>query len=153
MPLLAHHGLSMVRFREFSPEPKKFGTEAHTPLPPDSSPRINAKAIKCVQQIVGSILYYARAVDMTVLMAFSLISVEQMKATEKNGGPMHLIIGIQLLDYLLGHSNAKVQSHASDMLLNIHLDAPYLSEAKASSREGGDFFMGWICQRRGSLFV
>jgi hypothetical protein len=142
----------MVRLRGFSPEPKKFGTEAHTPLPSDSSPCINAKGMKHIQQIVGSILYYARAVDMTVLMAFSLIAVKQMKATEKNG-PMHLIIGIQLLDYLLGHSNAKVQSHASDMLLNIHLDAPYLSEAKASRREHGDFFMGWICQRRGSLFV
>jgi hypothetical protein len=51
---------------------------------------------------------------------------------------------IQLLDYLSGHSTAKVQFHASDMVLNIHTDALYLSEAKARSRACGIFFMGWM---------
>jgi hypothetical protein len=67
----------------YSPEPKKFGTEAQTPLPPDSSPKLVAKGIKRVQKIVGSILYYARTVDMTMLMALSSIAVEQTKAMEK----------------------------------------------------------------------
>jgi hypothetical protein len=66
----------------YSPEPKKFGTETKAPLPPNSSPQLNAKGIKHVQQIVGSILYYARAVDMTVLMVLSSIAVKQMKAME-----------------------------------------------------------------------
>ena len=110
----------------YSPEPKKFGTEAQAPLPPDSSPKLDTKGIKRVQQIVGSILYYARAVDMTVLMALSAIAVEQTKATEKTMSRC-----IQLLDYLAGHSEAKVRFHASDMILNIHSDASYLSEAKA----------------------
>jgi hypothetical protein len=60
----------------YTPEPKIFGTEAQAPLPPNSSPHLNAKGTKCIQQIVGNILYYARAVDMTVLMALSLIAVE-----------------------------------------------------------------------------
>ena len=60
----------------YSPEPKQFGTEAQAPLPPDSSPTLDKKGIKQVQQIVGSILYYARAVDMTVLMALSLIAMD-----------------------------------------------------------------------------
>ncbi len=80
----------------YSPKPKKFGTEAQAPLPPNSSPCLNAKVIKRVQQIVGSILHYARAVDMKVLMALSLIVVEQMNAMEKNNGPMHPIIGLPL---------------------------------------------------------
>jgi hypothetical protein len=67
----------------YSPELKKFGTEAQAPLPPNSSPCRNAKGIKPVQQIVGRILYYARAVKMTVLMALSLIAVEQTNAMEK----------------------------------------------------------------------
>ncbi len=67
----------------YSPEPKHFGTKAQAPLSPDSSPKLDAKGIKRVQQIVGSILYYACAVDMTVLMALSSIAVEQTKATEK----------------------------------------------------------------------
>ncbi len=36
-----------------------------------------------MQKIVGSILYYARAVDMAVLMTLSLIASEQMKGTER----------------------------------------------------------------------
>jgi hypothetical protein len=67
----------------YSPKPKKFGTEEQAPLPLDSSPCLNAKGIKRVQKIGGSILYYARAVDMAVLMALSLIAVEQMNTTEK----------------------------------------------------------------------
>ncbi len=63
----------------YSPEPKKFGTEAQSPLPLDSSPKLDAKGIKRVQQIVESILYYVRAVDMTVLMALSAIAVEQQR--------------------------------------------------------------------------
>ncbi len=66
---------------------------------------------------------------MTVLMALSSIAVEQTKVTEKTMAQC-----MQLLDYLSGHANAKVRFHVSDMILNIHLDASYLSEAKARSR-------------------
>jgi hypothetical protein len=37
-----------------------------------------------------------------------------------------------------------VRFYASDMILNIHSDASYLSEAKARSRACGHFFMGWM---------
>jgi len=121
----------------YSPEPKQFGTEAQAPLPPDSSPTLDKKGIKRVQQIVGSILYYARAVDMTVLMALSSIAMDQTKATERTMSRC-----TQLLDYLAGHSDAKVRFHASDKILNIHSDASYLSEAKAHSRACGHFFLG-----------
>jgi hypothetical protein len=48
------------------------------------------------------------------------------------------------LDYLATISNAKVHFHASEMVLNIHSNASYLSEAKAQSHICGHFFMGWI---------
>ncbi len=51
---------------------------------------------------------------------------------------------MQLSDYLLFNSEAKVKFHASDMVLNIHLDASYLTEAKACSHLCGHFFMGWM---------
>ncbi len=76
---------------------------------------------------------------MTVLMALSLIAMDQTKATEKAMNRC-----TQLFDYLAGHSNAKVRFHASDMILNIHSDASYLSEAKARSRARGHFFLGWM---------
>jgi hypothetical protein len=44
----------------YSPKPKNVGTEAQAPLPPESSPHLNAKEKKHVQQIVGSILYWTQ---------------------------------------------------------------------------------------------
>jgi hypothetical protein len=76
---------------------------------------------------------------MTVLIALSSIAVEQTKATEKTMAQC-----TQLLDYLLGHVDAKVQFHASDMILNVHSDASYLLEANTRSRACGHFFMGWM---------
>jgi hypothetical protein len=86
---------------------------------------------------VGSILYYARAVDMTVLMALSTIASEQTKGTERT-----LEKAYQVLDYLATHPDAKVQFRVSDMVLNIHSNASYLSKPNARSRACGHFFMG-----------
>jgi hypothetical protein len=127
----------------YLPEPKKICTEAQAPLPPNSTPKLDAKGIKHVQKIVGSILYYAQAINMMVLMALSSIAVEQAMAMGKT-----MVRCSQLLDSLLGHSDAKVRFHASDMILNIHLDASYLLEAKAQSQACGLFFMGWMPKDR-----
>jgi hypothetical protein len=81
--------------------------------------------VKQVQKIVGSILYYAWAADMTVLMGLSSIAVEQTKATEKTMGCC-----INLLNYLATNQNAKVCFHPPNMVMNIHPDTLYLSETK-----------------------
>ncbi len=49
-----------------------------------------------------------------------------------------------MLDYLAHGANAKVRFQASDMIMNIHSDASYLSEAIARSQTYGHFFMGWM---------
>jgi hypothetical protein len=121
----------------YSLESKKFGTEAQAPLPPDTSPKLDAKGIKPVQQIVCNILYYARAVNMMVLNALSAIAVEQMKASDKT-----MVRCTQFLDYLSHNADTKVRFHASDMILNIHSNAFYLSEAQAQSCAYGHFFHG-----------
>jgi hypothetical protein len=130
---------SWIQMCLYSPEPKIFGTEAQAPLPPNKAPKLNGKGIKRVQQIVGSILYYARAVNMTILKALSLIAVEQTNATEKT-----MARCTQLLDYLLHNANTKVLFIASNIILNIHSNALYLLEAKAQSCACGHFFMGWM---------
>jgi hypothetical protein len=122
-----------------SPEPQKIGEDAQTPLAIDSSPLLDEKGLKQVQKIVGSILYYVKAVDMTVLMALSAIAVEQTKAMVKTMGRC-----IQLLDYLASNLEAKVRYYVSDIIMNIHSDVSYLSETKARSRARGHFFMGWM---------
>ena len=48
----------------------------------------------------------------------------------------------QLLDYCHTHPDAKVRYHASDMILHIHSDASYNSEAKSRSRAGRHFYLG-----------
>jgi hypothetical protein len=40
------------------------------------------------------------------------------------------------------HPDAIIRYHASDMILNVHSDASYLSAPKARSQAGGLFFLG-----------
>jgi hypothetical protein len=47
------------------------------------------------------------------------------------------------LDYLATHPDATIRYRASDMIMNVHSDASYLSESDARSRACGHFFMGW----------
>jgi hypothetical protein len=46
------------------------------------SPPLSKDEIKHIQRIIGSNLYYARWVDLAVLMTLSTIASEQSKATE-----------------------------------------------------------------------
>jgi hypothetical protein len=82
-------------------------------------------------------LYYARAVDPTVLMPLNDIATEQTKATGKTQAATN-----KLLDYLATHPDATIRYHASDMILHIRYDASYLSVSNARSRLGGLFFCG-----------
>ena len=93
------------------------------PYAPTKLPCWMTRELKKVQKIVGSILYYPRAVDMTISMALSSIAMEQTKATVKA-----MTRCVLLLDCLVSNSDAKVRFHASDMVMNIHTDASYLSK-------------------------
>jgi hypothetical protein len=71
-------------------------------------------------------------------MALSLIIIEQSKGTTNT-----MQKSKQLLDYLATYSDATIQFKASNMILNIYLDASYLSKSDARSQACGHFFMGW----------
>jgi hypothetical protein len=116
---------------------KKIWRRHTIPLPSNDTQKLTNSKIKQVQKIVGSILYYAQAVNMTVLMALSTIASEQTKGMERT-----LEKTYQVLDYLATHPNATVKFCASDMVMNIHSDASYLSKPNAHSRAWGHFFMG-----------
>jgi hypothetical protein len=60
----------------------KYSKDNQAPSPIDDSPRLEKAGKKCIQQIVGSFLYYAQAVDPTILMALSEISSQQAAPTE-----------------------------------------------------------------------
>jgi hypothetical protein len=103
----------------------------------DETPPLTAQQCLTIHKVTGSVLYYSRAVDPTVLMPLNEIATEQTKATEKTKAATN-----QLLDYLTTHSDATIRYHASEMILHIHSDASYLSVSNARIRQGGLFFLG-----------
>ncbi len=107
--------------------------------PGNTSPLLDAAGKQRIQQIVGSFLYYARAVNPTILMALSAIAAQQSAPTEET-----LACVNQFLDYMWTHPDAKIRYRASDMILNVHSDASYISAPKARSHAGGYFFIGNI---------
>jgi hypothetical protein len=103
----------------------------------DETPPLTAQQCLTIQKVTGSVLYYARAVDPTVLMPLNDIETEQPKAAEKTQATTN-----QLLDYLATRPDSTTGYHASDMILNIHSDASYISVSNTRSRLGGLFFLG-----------
>ena len=132
----------------YSPNPIKYGRKAQEPLPEDKSPPLDEKGKKYIQQVVGSFLYYARAVDPTILMALSSIAADQANPTENTMKRVR-----QFLDYMHTYPDAKIRYKASDMILNVHSDASYLTAARARSRAGGYYFLGKIPKDNEPIFL
>ena len=70
-------------------------------------------------------------------MTFNAIAHDQTNPTEKTKERV-----LQFLDYMATHPNAIIRFHKSDMVLNVHSDASYLSAPKARSRAAGYFLLG-----------
>jgi hypothetical protein len=71
-----NHIMLRTQHYPYALEPKIYGANAQSPIPHDNSQKLTDNEVKKVHQTVGCILYYARAVDMTVLMALSIIASE-----------------------------------------------------------------------------
>jgi hypothetical protein len=88
-----------------------------------TSPALSDKEVNKLQQLTGTLLYYARAVDPTLIMQINVLASEQSRATTHTVDKV-----IKLLNYCNTHPETKIRYHASDMTLYIHSDASYLSE-------------------------
>jgi hypothetical protein len=117
--------------------PIKYGAKVQLTDVPDLSEPLSKDSIQRIQQIVGTLLYYGRAVDSTLLVALSSLASRQSHATALTNRDIK-----QLLDYCSTHPDAILQYSASNMVLRIHSDAGYLNETKACSRAGGHFYLG-----------
>ena len=117
----------------------KYGTKGQRQYAtsPDTSPLLDKKDTKFVQSVTGSFLYYARAIDSTMLPALNDIASQQAKPTEKTKEKCK-----RLLDYAATYPNTYVRFHASDMVLHVDTDAAYLVMPQARSRIAGYFYMG-----------
>ena len=88
---------------------------------PDSSELLDKKVIKFIQTVVGIFLYYARALDPTLLRALNDISRIQERPTKDT-----LAKAKWFLDYAATYPNASIRYHAIKMVLHIDSDAAYL---------------------------
>jgi hypothetical protein len=121
----------------FSPNPITYDKDNQATTPADDSPLLDDAGKKQIQQVVGSFLYYAQAVNATILMALSDIATQQAAPTENTKKQVN-----QFLDYMWTHPDAKICYRASYIILNVDSNASYLSAPHACSRTGGYFFLG-----------
>ena len=100
----------------------------------DNLPVLGKQKTKYVQSVVGSLLYYARAIDLTMLPALNEIAAKQAKPTENTLEKCQM-----LLDYAATYPNTIIRYNASDMVLHVDSDAAYLVQAGARSRIAGSY--------------
>ena len=103
----------------------------------DETNLIGPERKRRIQQIVGKLLYYARAVDPTMITAINKVASQQAKPTEEVE-----VQSIRLLQYAKKYPNAHITYFPSDMQLIVHSDASHLSETLSRSRAGGHFYLG-----------
>ena len=104
---------------------------------PDTSPVLSPEDTKRIQQIVGVFLFYARAVDATMLCPISWLSSQQSQPTEAVRAGVD-----RFLQYAATYPDATTVIHPSAMVLRADSDASYLSESGSRSRASGFWYLG-----------
>jgi len=92
----------------------------------DHSPVLDATDCTHIQEVIGVLLYYAHAVDATMLPSLGTLATQQSKGTHAT-----MVALTQLLNYCVSHPNANIHYTASNMVLWTHSDASYLMAPKA----------------------
>ena len=78
----------------------------------DTSPMLSPKQTKWIQSAIGSLLYYGRAIDSTILPALAQISTQQATPTINTKKALQ-----RLLDYVNTYNKTSVRFYNSDMVL------------------------------------
>ena len=89
----------------------------------EDSPKFDKANTKYIQQVAGTLLYYGRAVDTTILLVLSSIASEQAAPTERT-----MLKVKQLLNYCASQEEAIITYNASKMVLAVHSNAGYANE-------------------------
>jgi len=124
---------------EHAPHPwqrPNFGAKTQFATIPDSSPALDVADKTRILEVLGTLLFYARAIDSTMLTAIGELATEQTQATKTTMDKL-----AQLLNYCASHPDATIRFTASDMILAVESDASYLSVVKGRSRAAGYFFL------------
>ena len=123
----------------FEPRPINYRDKSDTIIHEDPGKLLGDSGKNYIQQVLVSFLYYARAIDMKILLSLNDIATQQAKPTESTMKRVH-----QLLDYMATHPKAIILFRSSDMILNIHSDTLYCSAGRGRSQAIGYFFLGSI---------
>ncbi len=110
------------RFFPYACLPISYGTKTQCSPDEDISALLDDTRKHCIQEIIGSLLHYACAVDNKLLVSLSAIAAKQSKATVTTEHAVHL-----LLDYVATYPNKGILYRASDMILYAHADAGFLN--------------------------
>ena len=113
----------------------------------DSSPLASAEQKHELQVVVGTLLYYARTVDPSVLTVVHELGSVQSKPTINDMRKME-----RLLQYVSAHQHHGIRYHASTMQLQIQSDASYLCRPNARSVLGGFHYLGSLEFINGPIF-
>jgi hypothetical protein len=103
----------------------------------DNSADITDTQRLTLQKVVGTFLYYGRAVDPTMIHALNTLASAQAKGTQATVQAM-----TDFMNYCATYPSSTIRYQASDMILHCHSDAAYLTEPEARSRAGGHHYMG-----------
>ena len=126
-PKQIHYGPSKMIRPDYGQKIQYVKTDETRPLTPVE--------LKFKQRACGKFLFYARAIDNTMLHALNdIASAPNTKAS--------LDAMNYFLNYAACHPNAKIIYRASDMILQADSDAAYLVCPEAKSRAGGYHFLG-----------
>ena len=86
------------------------------------STNISLPEANTVQQVVGTFLYYARAVDPTMLVALNIITAEHSNSIEATTKSV-----TQMINYVDTHTELITRYHKIGVTLHIHSDASFIS--------------------------
>ena len=135
--------IAKLRAKFNHPDPKKpqHSPHRHTPInyganvqyakEVPASPPLDDAGTLHIQQLIGAVRFYSRAVDNKLLVALSELGQQQSSPTEDTN-----IDILQLLDYLATYPDDGITYRASNMVLAGHADAAYHNASKARSRAG-----------------
>jgi hypothetical protein len=130
-----HPTLAAPQDALYAVTPVQYGAKVHR-VETNTDSLLSPEELKHVQDIIGTLLYYARVVNPTLLAALSAIAARQSNGMQAVTDACH-----QLLGYVATHPNAGLRYHACDMILTVHTDVSYLSKAGGKSQAAGHFYL------------
>ena len=92
----------------------------------DTTQLLNQQETTRIQQIIGCLLYYARALNNTILVALNTISEIQAVSTATTKTLCNY-----LLNYCATNRNVGLRYYASNMTSTIHSDAAVIGRCKS----------------------